>query len=71
MDAEEEERIRKRMESLGAKQRAEFDQLGQQLVDLAPVLAKFHEALVEGGMSREEALELARSWLQMQLMKNK
>lgn len=50
--------------------RAKIDQIGAQLVDLAPALAKFHKTLIDNGMDDKNALELVRSWLQMQIMRS-
>lgn len=38
------------------------DQLGSSLRSLAPVLAEYHVALVESGLTREEALSLVRDY---------
>lgn len=71
MDKEEEARVRKDMEKAFVKQRAEFDQMGAQLIDIAPVITQFHMALIGGGMTRDEALEVVKTWLSVQLMRRK
>ena len=54
-----------------SRMRASFDQMGAQLIEVAPVMGLFHKALVAAGLEREEALELVKTWLQVQLMRSK
>lgn len=68
---QEEEEIKREMEKVTLRMRASFDQMGAQLVEVAPVMGLFHKALIESGMERLEALELVKTWLSVQLMRQK
>ncbi len=63
--------VLKEMEKVTLRMRAGFDQMGAQLIEVAPVMGLFHKALIESGMERLEALELVKTWLQVQLMRGK
>ncbi len=75
MDKEEKaevvKEVLKEMEKVTLRMRASFDQMGAQLIEVAPVMGLFHKALVAAGLEREEALELVKTWLQVQLMRGK
>lgn len=71
IDKEEEDEIKREMEKVTLRMRASFDQMGAQLVEVAPVMGLFHKALIEAGMERLEALELVKTWLSVQLMRQK